>query len=113
MSKRIEKALYDACKLALRHTSRTDEVPPQVDRALQRAIKMADTAKPVGELGMPYEKCGSVLQAVAKALTGRGHTLEDIKAGCPDELDDQFWDRFGGPALDWLENELGLTEETK
>lgn len=71
--------------------------------------------KKLGSMGLPYTTAGSVLQEIAETLVARGHDHEEVKQALVDaaehkteSVDQEFWDSYGGPATDWLEERLKL-----
>jgi len=66
----------------------------------------------VGALGLPFEQVGKVVQALGEELLNRENvTREQVIAYLTSEAFDEpgFWERFGGPALDFIED--AITEE--
>lgn len=69
----------------------------------------------VGEMGLPYSEAGSVVQSLARVLVDRGYEFDTVKdklrSWAYSGYEDDWWDRWGGPALDSLESALGLEVE--
>jgi len=54
----------------------------------------------------PAHENGCLIGACLSVLSDRGHDMTKIDIS---DLDtDAFWDQFGGPATDWLGDELGV-----
>jgi len=58
------------------------------------------------EEGQPEHGTGCFIAVLLDTLLARGHDLSSIRL---DEIDPyQLWERYGGPAADWLASELCL-----
>lgn len=65
----------------------------------------------VGAFGLPYTKVGGVAQSLLDALGDRGYSRETLLDAITHWDEQGFWDGIGGPALDTLEESLGLQPE--
>lgn len=79
-----------------------------LDNSVQRVEQALKDADNKGALGLPYGLCGAVLQEVADALIDRGHDRDEVIESLTSDIDSEFWDEVGGPAVDWLEERLDL-----
>jgi hypothetical protein len=59
----------------------------------------------LGAMGMPFTAIGEAAQSIANQAVDRGNvTHKRMVEFLTSEFDeDQFWERFGGPATDWFE----------
>jgi hypothetical protein len=76
---------------------------------LERERKfMPRTAQETGAMGLPLTVIGEAVQSITRQAVDRGNVTHErmieFLTNAYDE--DEFWERFGGPATDWFENSV-------
>jgi len=67
---------------------------------------MTSQKQEAGAMGLPFTVVGEAAQSIARQAVDRGNVshermIEYLTNGFDE---DEFWERFGGPATDWFED---------
>ena len=67
---------------------------------------MKPTNQEIGAIGLSFTVVGEAAQCLARLAVDRGNvTQEHMVEFLTSKFDeDEFWERFGGPATDWFED---------